>query len=205
MSRNIPILAVVCLVFAVPALAGDVELTPTIGYRWGGDFDHLSLNGVPADISVDDGEEFGLIVTLPVSSRIDLEFRWSHQGTDLTPGLDAVDAPTEMSADTYLGGLVYKFPVKSEVVKPFLNVELGSTQFDVNNDFSGDAGFAFAVGGGSKFYFGDHFGVRVQGSYLSGNIPGGQDVFCKGDLCYTGTSRNSVGQFELTTGFVFKF
>lgn len=205
MKRNVWIPAVVCLFLAVPALAGDIELTPTIGYRFGGDFEHLSLNGTPADLSLDDGEEYGLIVTFPVSSRVDLEFRWSHQGTDLTPSIDHVAAPTELSSDSYLGGVVVFFPVKNEAVKPFINFELGATQYDANNGFAGDAGFTYAVGGGSKFYFGDHFGVRVQGSYLSGNIPGGQDVFCNADVCYTGTARNSVGQFEVTTGVVFKF
>jgi hypothetical protein len=144
-------------------------------------------------------------MTFPISSRVDFEFRWSHQATDLTPSLDHVAGPTELSSDSYLGGIVVFFPVDSEVAKPFLNFELGATQYDVNNGFSGDSGFAYAVGGGSKFYFGEHFGLRVQGSYLSGNIPGGQDVFCSADACYAGTARNSVGQFELTTGVVFKF
>lgn len=205
MNRNVWMPAVICFLLAVPALAGDIELTPTIGYRWGGDFDHLSLDGAAADISLDDSEEYGLILTLPVTTKVDLEFRWSHQGTDLDPSLGHVAAPTELSSDSYLVGVAIFFPVDSEVVKPFMNLEIGTTQYDVNNDFTGDAGFTYAIGGGSKFYFAEHFGLRVQGSYLSGNIPGGQDVFCNFNGCYTGTARNSVGQFELTGGVVFRF
>lgn len=205
MKRNVWILAFVCLLIPVSALAASIELTPTIGYRWGGEFSHLSLEGEAAEFSLDDSEEYGLIATFPVTPRIDFEFRWSHQGTDLTATPADAVGPTHVSADTYLGGLVFFIPVKSKTARPFLNVELGTTNYDMNDGFAGDAGFTYAVGGGSKFYFGDHFGLRVQGSYLSGNIPAGQDPICGPAGCYTATSRNSVGQFELTTGVIFKF
>lgn len=205
MRKNVLILAFVCLLVPVFALAGEIELTPTIGYRWSGDFSHLSLDGQAAELSLGDSEEYGLIATFPITDRLDFEFRWSHQGTDLSPSPADVVAPSRVSADTYLGGVVFFFPVESKEVRPFLNVEIGATQYDVNHGFSGNSGFAYAVGGGSKFYLSDHFGLRAQASYLSGNIPGGHDVFCSAEGCYTGTSRNSVGQFELTTGVIFKF
>jgi hypothetical protein len=204
-KKRVWIVAFVCLLLAVPALAGGFELTPTIGYRSGGDFSHLSFNGEPAEFSLDDGEEYGLIATFPITHRLDFEFRWTHQGTDLSPTQVHAVGPNHVSTDSYLGGLVFFIPVDSKVVRPFLNVEIGATQFDVNEGFTGEAGFAYALGGGSKFYLGDHFGLRVQGSYLSGNIPGGHDVFCSADGCYSGTSRNSVGQFELTGGVIFRF
>jgi len=31
------------------------------------------------------------------------------------------------------------------------------------------------------------------------------DVICGSEGCYTGTSRNSVGQYELTGGVIFRF
>jgi hypothetical protein len=199
------VLAFVCLLTSVPALAGGIEVTPTLGYRWGGEFDNLTLDGTGAELVLDDAEEYGLIFTFPVTSRVDFEFRWSQQSTDLEPTLANVEAPTDLTSDSYLGGIVVFFPVESKTIRPFVNFELGATQFDVNNGFSADTGFAYAIGGGSKFYFGDRFGLRVQASYLTGTIPAGQGIFCKSDYCYEGSSRNSVSQVELTTGFVFRF
>ena len=205
MSRNVWVLAFICLMLAVPALAGGIEVTPTLGYRWGGEFGDLTLDGKAAELSLDDSEAYGLIFTFPVTSRVDFEFRWSRQSTDLEVFPAHLVAPDETTADSFLGGIVVFFPVESKTIRPFMNVELGATQFDVGNGFSGDAAFAFAVGGGSKFYFGDHFGLRVQASYLNGTIPGDQTIFCSAEHCYESISRNTTAQIELTTGFVFRF
>lgn len=206
MRRNVWVFAVVCILVSGSALAGDIELTPTIGYRFEGEFSNLSFEGTRGDLELDDAEEFGLIAGFPMTDRLAVEFRWSQQTADLASSFGSLPAPSEVRSNTYLMGLLIGFPVKSEVVRPFMNVEIGTTEFNVDNGFSSKAGFTWGVGGGSKFLFGDHFGVRVQGSYLSGNIPGGRDIFCdsSGD-CFTATSRNSVGQFELISGFIFRF
>ncbi len=205
-NRKVWVLAFVCALGAVSALASGIEVTPTVGYRFEGEFNHLSVDGTSAKLQLDDAEEYGIIVSFPVTKRVDFEVRWSRQDVDVSSSLPFAPAPQELTNDTILGGLLVYFPVDHKVVKPFMNFEMGTTQFDADNGFSAESGFAFAVGGGSKFLFSDHFGVRVQGSYLSSNVPAGRDIFCRGDgRCYTGTSRNSVNQFELTTGFIFRF
>lgn len=205
-SRNVWVFAIVCVLISGSALASGIEVTPTIGYRFTGDFDHLSFEGTPGELSLDDGEEFGLILGFPVTERVAIEFRWTQQSTDLESSFGSIPAPSELDSDTYLAGVVVMFPVKSEVVRPFVNFELGATQFDVGDHYSTQSGFAYAIGGGSKFLFSKRFGVRVQGSYLSGNIPGGRDVFCDAaGNCFAATSRNSVNQFELSGGFIFRF
>lgn len=206
MSRNVWVFAIVCVLISGSALASGIEVTPTIGYRFSGDFDHLSYEGTIGELSLDDAEEFGLIVGFPVTERVAFEVRWTRSSTDLGSSFGSIQAPSELDTDTYLAGILVNFPVESEVVLPFVNFEIGATQFDVGDHFSTQSGFAYAIGGGSKFLFSERFGVRVQGSYLSGNIVGGRDVFCDASgNCFAATSRNSVNQFELTGGFIFRF
>ncbi|MGK2857385.1 MAG: outer membrane beta-barrel protein [Thermoanaerobaculia bacterium] len=209
MSRNVWIFAIVCVLISGSALAGElsgIEITPTIGYRWSGDFDHLSMEGTPGEIALDDAEEYGLILSFPVTKRVDVEFRWTQQSADLESAFANDATPPDLKSDSYLAGVAVFFPVESKAIKPYVNFELGVTQFDVSDEFSSQSAFAYAIGGGSKFYLGERFGIRVQGSYLSSNIPGGRDIFCSANgTCFSGTSRNSVSQLELTGGFIFRF
>ena len=149
--RNVWVFSIVCVLVSGSALASGIEVTPTVGYRWDGDFDHLSLGGTNGELSLEDSEEYGLILSFPVTKRVDFEFRWSQQTTDLASGFGHASAPQELTSSSYLGGILVDFPVKSEVVRPFMNFEIGATQFDPGHSFTGQSGFSFGFHQTSEF------------------------------------------------------
>jgi hypothetical protein len=182
------------ILVAPVTLAGDVELTPFVGMRFGGDFRSYAT-GTTYDLSGD--ADYGVVLDFGIGETSQIEALWSRQETKL--GAEDLD----VAIDYVQVGATYRSD--NEKITPFVAVTLGATRFDPKRSgLSSATGFSFAIGGGGKFFLGRHVGIRLDGRLYGTLVGGGGGVFCGGG-CTIAFTGNAFWQLELNAGLVFRF
>jgi hypothetical protein len=203
MFRKASLFTIVLILVSVPALAQSVEITPTLGLRFGGDLDDTGNAELRGTASLDDSETHGVIGDFITREGWGLELLLSVQSTDLDLS-NSLMADGHFSAKTttfHLGG-IYHFRYGTSF-QPFAVGTFGTTQLKASGQTQN--GLSYAAGGGVKFYFGEHFGARLQGSVLNSHFEEDDTLVCSKDTCFGLIQRNNVTQFEATAGFIFRF
>ncbi len=147
------------------ALAQDVhrvEISPTIGYLWGGDLWDRQTEG--PSLSIGDHLEYGVRAGWVASPHWAFEFDWTRVPTRLefSPFLPSVP----LDIDYLTPRVVYDFC--SGAIRPYLAGGLGGAIFDQP---SGTAGyFTVTFAAGVKAFFTPQFGVRVEARGLASGV-----------------------------------
>lgn len=178
MTKNLRLLRLVSaalfagFAFSSPPVAAQsrgagFELTPFVGYRFEGNvtigdaFESIFDEGV----DIDRGESFGLILDIPLTSGLQLEFLGSRQSTQAVRN-GGIFNPTVEIADldvTYAHvGVAYNW--RFGQVTPFIAGSVGATILEPDlprssNETRGSA----SLGGGIKIHLGEHLGIRLEG------------------------------------------
>ncbi|HEY0788071.1 MAG TPA: hypothetical protein VGE86_05465, partial [Thermoanaerobaculia bacterium] len=85
-------LIVALLLLPLPLLAQPtVDLTPFIGYRWGGTIDDEASNVFGSDLAVADSGSYGAILGLGLSPNFQIELSASRQESELEASLGLFD------------------------------------------------------------------------------------------------------------------
>ena len=184
--------------------AQKVEITPHIGYRFGGGMDDY-LTGQTYDFN--DSESYGVTFnyTLGLMGDTQLDFSWSRQDTDMDVFKLGSYEDFDMTIDQWqVGGL--KQWHEGETVRPFLLGSLGATHFSPEgSELSSVTRFAFALGGGVKILPGRHVGVRFQGKLYGTYGSGSAGALCGPPGCAFGFSGNFMWQAEFSVGLILGF
>ena len=181
------------------------ELTPLVGYRWGGTIfsDTTSLFGQDVD-SASNGN-YGLDFGIPLGfSNMKLELMVNRQDTHLTTG-GGLFEPDNRIADFhvtyYHAGLMIPFS-ESRNATPFLVVSAGVGNLDPDiSGVSPSNRFSASAGVGVKVPVGDNFGVRLEGRGYFTSL-GGDTSNCRHCNDYNG---HDFYQGEVNLGFVISF
>lgn len=193
------ILAVVHQPSAVSA--ADLEITPFMGYTFGGDFEgYLAV----ADFEVDESETYGIILGVTDPKGTQYEFFYSHQPTTLMidGGFLAGTPLFDLDIDYFhVGGT---FGKGSSKVKPYVAGGLGVTYLDPE-DGDSETRFSLSLGGGIKVLLSDHFGLRFEGRGLGTFVEGNGAVFCSNGNCAVGMSGDVFWQFSAFSGVTMAF
>ena len=213
MRRLGGVIALVAGLAASPAAAQSYdghrfEFTPQVGFRWGGEISGEDNILFDTDLQVQDGEMFGFIFDIPLSSNFQLELIANRQDTEL--GFDqglfggTIDV-ADITIDYYHVGML--FQTTDNDVVPFFVASAGITRLDPDvPGADSEERFSMSLGGGVKILFNDHFGLRLEGrgyftlidDYDSGCY---DDDFC----CDCGyyDSGTSLSQGEASVGMIF--
>lgn len=193
-----------------PSLAQAVEITPFVGYRFGGDIttgSELDFFG-PFDLGLDieDGESLGLVIDFRVAGNLFFELQASRQETTLREDLGLFDpgiALLDLDLDYYHAGLLYQW-VPGQV-RPFVAGSLGVTRVGPQAADLDDAYFpSVSVGGGVKLAVNDAFGVRFEVRSFGTWLDDGEEIFCVGFSCFR-TNETYLVQYEARAGLSFSF
>ncbi|MEO1367485.1 MAG: outer membrane beta-barrel protein [Acidobacteriota bacterium] len=191
--------------WAAPAQAStEWELTPTVGYRFGGEFESDFFDFF-SDFELEDSESYGLTIERAITRDLRIEFLWSHQDTQLIEDRFFVfDPPTELfdlEVDIYHVGVVYQWNVGQ--VRPFVVGSVGATRFSPEpSDLSTETFFSASIGGGAKFMITDNFGIRAEGRLFNTFLDDGEDFYCRRDCR---SDEDYVYQAEARLGLIFAF
>lgn len=184
-----------------PAIAGavDVEISPLLGYRFGGQFEEETTN---KDVDVKEAAAFGLAVDVEYAADRMVEVFYSRQSTEIEDTNPSIDVDVEYFQ---IGGVA---EFTQEYYTPYAVGTLGATRFSPDGDFDSETRFSVTMGGGVKWFFNEHWAAKVEGRAYFTIFDSEAQVFCVssgGAVCLFRTSGNIVWQLEALAGVTFRF
>ena len=183
------------------------EITPWLGYRFGGEFD---LDDPPAgtssSVSLDSSSSWGVDLGIYRDRDSFYEIFYTQQST----GVDSSDALLKgLDVDvSYLqagGTLLFR---DHERVVPWLSLTVGATRFDAGGDFGSETKFSWSLGGGIRVPMGDHFAATLGLRGYMTLVDSDTRILCTGNgdaQCLFKTSGTGFYQGEALLGFTATF
>lgn len=189
-----------------------LEVTPTVGYRFGGTTSNLANSyiekiGIPASMS------WGATVEYRVSSKLNAELLWSHQDTELQAKFTAAGTGydkklSHLNIDTFQLGALWLSGNSYDPARLYLDLLLGATLLTPSPEFSSLLRFSLSIGGGIKYSFSDRFGARLGIRWLPVylNSKSAGYGYCSPYYgCYSYWGSNYISQGDAYTGLIAKF
>lgn len=186
---------------AAPLAAQTVEVSPFIGYRFGGDLYEVYTG---AALDIDGAATVGGVVDVFVERGLSVSFLYSHQEADIE-AVDSWGRVTDfgrLSIDHWQVGGTQEFGAGT--LRPFLIGTLGLTRFGAPGD--SELRFSLAAGGGVKLMPTRHVGLRLDGRVYAVLVDGWTSAgVCGGAGCLVGVDVSVIWQAEFTAGVVVAF
>lgn len=183
------------------AVAQQVEITPLVGYQFGGKF--TVQRGT---LNIKDELNYGVILDITVRPNTQVELSYSRQDTRVEfRGIGFENANIDATVEYWqIGGLV-EYP--KDRVRPFGLFTLGATHFNPKKGgVSSVWRFSGTIGGGIKVFLSPNIGLRLQGRLLLPYISGGSSIFCGlPGGCYVTLGGNVLLQADVTAGLILAF
>ena len=184
-----------------PVRAQQVEVTPLVGYQFGGKF--TVQRGT---LNIKDDLNYGVIMDITVKPNAQLELSYSRQDTRVEfRGVGFENVNIDATVEYWqIGGLV-EYP--KDRVRPFGLFTLGATHFNPKaTGVSSVWRFSGTIGGGVKVFLSPNVGLRLQGRLLLPYISGGSTIFCGlPGGCYVTLGGTVLLQADVTAGLILAF
>lgn len=197
------IFAVILLLDPVSSFAqGKFELTPMVGYQFGG-----KLRLYEGDLKIEDNLNYGIVGDIEVAKDTKLEILWTHMETtaDFKPyyNYEYLDIdPFDINVGYIQIGSVRE--INMDNIRPFGAFTLGTTYFlPKDNTYQDTWKFSMTLGGGVKIWLTDRIGIRAQGRLMLPMFWGGAgfSVGTGGGGVYVGGGTSMV-QGDFTGGLI---
>jgi hypothetical protein len=213
-TRVLLILLAVSLAGAATASAqlrsGTVELNGFAGYLFGGSFGN-ARNDPNYDYSyhIDVGNDlnYGGRIGYNFNSLFEVEFEYARTDTNFVRQARHADVPNQDFGDLgiqyFMGYLTFNFGHGRGV--PYFTIGGGAADFDAS--LLGGVGQSktygtAAIGGGYKYFFNPHFGLRADGRLYSTALGDRTFICSPGYAC---TYTNWITNFVVNGGVVIAF
>jgi len=206
------LLAFALLVIAPAAARGQtVEITPVVGYRFGGSFTAGTSTGPQGDFGtyeVDDAASFGVQLGFRVSRDGEIELLYSRQDTRVATGSLFTGTPVfDLVLESWHAGGNYLFKEEDARVRPYIGMGLGITRL-----LPGPAGlgeetrFSASFAAGAKVWLGRHIGLRFEARGFFTFLGGSRETFCHtAEGCLIHAEGSDISQGEARAGVVLRF
>jgi outer membrane protein with beta-barrel domain len=189
-----------------PSYDNRFELTPFLGYTWGGTIYSDVTNLFGQDVQSSSSANYGIDFGIPLgTSNLKLDLMVARQDTDLTTSGGGLFQPDNRVANFhvtyYHGGLVIPFN-ESRQATPYVILSAGVANLDPT--ISGVAPsnrFSAAAGVGVKVPVNNQFGVKIEGRGYFTSL-GGNNNNCY--RCYDNGGHDFY-QGQINLGFVISF
>jgi hypothetical protein len=189
------------------------EITPTVGYRFGGSTSTTRSDFIES-VDVTPALSFGLAMEYAIRPNATLELLWSHQDSELkvdyrqTPPEGYNDRLTHLNVDTFQIGGLWQFGTYGDSFRPYLDFLLGMSILTPAPQFSTLTRFSGSVGGGVKYFHSDKLGLRLGLRFMPIYVNSTSSGYGYCDPwygCYTYYDSNFIYQWDLHTGLSFRF
>lgn len=212
MVRTKILLAVTWIVVAAPAAwpQRGIEITPFVGWQINGGLDLSTplFNRIDAK----NGLSYGISGGYLLGEYTGVEFMWNHNKADtLAQFTGGGTAPRVLRLNTnqYLGDFVVHFSHRESRLRPFALLGLGVS--NLGPDRSGVDSitrFAWAFGGGVKYNFSKHLGMRLQAKTSPTYVASGSKTFWCNPFwggCWNIGENNFLQEFDVSAGITLRF
>jgi hypothetical protein len=179
------------------------EVTPYLGYRFGGSFTTADTG---QHVDLDSHTSFALALDLRADEGSQYELFYSRQSTAMRgPALASTGVDIEY---LHIGGTLLLEDLQR--VQSYLLGGLGATRFRPGITGAGDATyFSAALGLGLRVPFNRHFSLRLEARGFWTLVNANTAIFCKSDqtggVCSIHARGSSFLQGELLAGAAFAF
>lgn len=208
MRRRLPAVLLACTAAAVEAQT--VEITPVVGFRFGGGACAVEApcgNEKGARFEVDDAGSLGLSVGYPVGDGA-IELLYARQGTRLQTSQLFAGVPLfELALESWQLGGSYLFRDDDARVRPFVGFGLGLTRLlPEPPDLDDETRFSVSLGAGARLELGRHVALRAEARAFFTVVDGDSGSFCGRGYCevYAGSSQ-IIAQVDLRAGLTLGF
>lgn len=192
-----------------------VELTPFAGVKVGGKINVAGNSSQPTfdNVLIKSGVDYGGMFDYSLWDNFQFEFLWMRQPTILSAHdtLDDSRPPlTDSKLNTFTFGATYDFRNPEATVKPFITGGVGWTHFtNIHNPNNVDLGFSngltYDIGGGAKYYFSHHIGLRADVRYLFVRTTPSSQIECGAFSCFQVPTHNHANQGAANLGVIVRF
>jgi hypothetical protein len=184
------------------SVAQAIEVTPSVGYRFGGGF-FERVTGQPVDL--DGAPAAGGVINVRVADDVFVEALLTHQTARVTVPGGPLAPPMSwrITVDHWQGGALQEFGTHRRA-RPFASGLLGLTRYATEGD--SEIRFTVGAGGGVKLMPIRHVGVRLDGRvFATFASVDGQVLACSPGLCLARLEADVVWQAEFSVGLVMAF
>jgi hypothetical protein len=200
------VLACTLSIIAMPSKAKQAlnfEITPLIGYRFGGDF-NTSKDEVHNRIELSEETSYGLLTAWSFDRQRQGEFLISHYDSNFSQSDDFSASNTEVGISyVHIGGNV---PISPGFIPLYVTGGLGLTHLaPQDKDLNDETRFSMNVGLATKLELTDHISLRVDGRVYGTFFDSDSSIFCDLETCAIYISSDIWFQSEVSAGITFRF
>jgi hypothetical protein len=211
------IIAVVVALTSQVCNARQWEISPLIGYTFGGTFQEGDT-GTKLDIK--ESPNVALAIDAEYEPDTQIEFYFSRQATKLKADLDA-DSEDDPEADIFLSsgetlfdldvyyiqiGGTYMWQEKENGFQPYIVGTFGITHFvPRDSDYDPATRPSLGLGLGARFWLTQHIGLRVEGRGFATLFNSGGTVFSNSEGLSIHVKSDAIGQIVANAGIFFDF
>ena len=215
-TKTLAVLSLLALVAIAPvaeAQKPQIEITPTIGYRFESTISTDTSSFIDS-VDVPSSLTYGLTVEYPVHPNLNVEFLWSHQDSNLradfrgaTPeGINEEFA--DLTVDTLQIGGLWQSGRSGDRTRWYFDLLLGASILNPSSTFDTLTRFSMSLGGGAKFQFSDNVGLRLGVRWMPVYINSQDSGYYWCDPywgCYEYYDTNYLNQIDTHVGVSIKF
>lgn len=187
-----------------------IEITPTLGYRWGGEISKEDNPALGYDARLRDDPSLGLIINIPITYHVQIELMADHQSTGLRKDtlFSPADDSFEIDVNYYHIGVLGQWPVRN--VTPYVVGTVGIA--DLRPEMSGLSNsrrLSTSLGGGLKLGLSEHVAFRIEARGYWSDTSGSRwdwDEDCQGSSRHCRWDRETdLVQGQIKVGITFRF
>ncbi len=179
------------------AMAGEFEITPFLGYQFGGDVETF-YQGAYHDVNINSSENWGVVLSLGLSPMTQIELLYSTQDTEADA--QRFEDSLGLKIDYWQVSMLWNFDPDAQI-QPYVVFGIGGTWLRPDG-FSNTSRFSGNIGGGAKIFFSDSIGLRLEGRFY-GTYINSTTSYCDPFWCYG--YNNSLYQFDVSAGLIIRF
>lgn len=183
------------------------EITPLVGYRFGGDFEVSDTDATinpPTTVKLSEEVNYGLLFAWDVDSKRQGEVLISHNSSQFSQ-LDSTAVSNNNLSITYahVGGNV---PLSKGMIPLFVTGGFGLTHLSPEDSLlDNETRFSLNVGLATKIAITDNVSFRVGGRVYATFFNSDSRIFCNEEACAISISSDLWIQSEVNAGVTFTF
>lgn len=187
--------------------ASRFEVTPLLGYRFGGDFDvskgDVNINP-PTQVNLSDEVNYGLLFAWDFDRKRQGEFLINHYKSQFSQSIGSIVNNNNLAITyAHIGGNV---PISDGYVPLFITGGLGLTYMAPDDSLLDDeTRFSMNVGIAAKIPVSEHFSLRFGGRVYATFFNSDSKIFCNEAACAISISSDLWIQSEVNAGLTFIF
>lgn len=184
--------------------ANSFEVTPLVGYRFGGDFEASDEASSTSKIKLSEEINYGLLFAWNFDQKRQGEFLINHYNSQFSQAIDPLASNNNISITyAHIGGNV---PISDGYLPVYVTGGLGLTHMSPEDSLLDDeTRFSMNIGLATKIPVSEHLSLRFGGRIYATFFNSDSRIFCNEDNCAISISSDLWIQSEVNAGLTFTF